>query len=97
MATRYRYADGSGEIGVISSVSKPFCRDCQRMRLSADGKLFTCLFAAEGHDIRPLLREEESPGLEDFLRSLLQVRTDRYSELRGVEASAKAEMSYLGG
>ena len=97
VATRYRYPDGSGEIGVISSVSKPFCRDCQRLRLSADGKLFTCLFAAEGHDIRPLLREAESPGFEDFLRSLWEVRTDRYSELRGEEASAKAEMSYLGG
>jgi cyclic pyranopterin phosphate synthase len=97
VATRYRYLDGGGEFGIISSVSAPFCRDCQRLRLSADGKLFTCLFASGGSDIRPMVRGESGEDLETFLRRLWGQRHDRYSELRGESAPPKAEMSYLGG
>ena len=97
VATRYRHRDGRGEIGVISSVSKPFCGYCQRLRLSADGKLFACLFAALGTDLRPLLRGNEPADLGAFVRDLWAHRSDRYSELRGESARPKAEMSYLGG
>ncbi|HEX7261802.1 MAG TPA: GTP 3',8-cyclase MoaA [Luteolibacter sp.] len=98
VAAYWRHADGAGEIGVIRSVTKPFCRDCQRLRLSADGKIFTCLFAAEGHDLRGLLRNGVEPEiLRETVRSIWQVRDDRYSELRGRVDLPKAEMSYLGG
>jgi cyclic pyranopterin phosphate synthase len=100
VADRWRYADGSGEIGVIASVSIPFCGDCTRARLSADGKLFTCLFSAKGHDIREVLR---SGGGEDEVRELVdrtwRARVDRYSELR-TEATSKlprVEMFAMGG
>ena len=100
VASRYRYSDGSGEIGVISSVTQPFCRDCTRARLSAEGKLFTCLFAVRGHDLRSLLRTGASDAdLEETLRSVWSARADRYSELRSGETDglAKVEMSYIGG
>lgn len=97
-ATRWGHADGDGEIGIIASVSKPFCGNCSRMRLSADGHVFTCLFAAQGHDLRPILR---GGGDDAVLRRALQgvwlARDDRYSEVRGTLRARKAEMSYLGG
>lgn len=95
VATRYRYRGSRLEVGVISSVTKPFCGDCQRIRLSADGKLFTCLFAAHGHDIKSLLRR--GGDLQSEIADLWTSRTDRYSELRGKEIQDKVEMSYLGG
>jgi cyclic pyranopterin phosphate synthase len=100
VARRYRYRDGSGEVGVIASVTQPFCGDCTRARLSAEGRLFTCLFAVRGHDLRALVRDGAT---DDELRTQLQGiwsgRTDRYSELRS-DATAdlpKVEMSYIGG
>jgi cyclic pyranopterin phosphate synthase len=100
VAKRYRYKDGSGEIGVIASVTQPFCGDCTRLRLSADGKLYTCLFATKGHDIRALLRGGSTDDeIAEFLRSLWTARTDRYSELRSSRTPnlPKVEMSYVGG
>jgi len=101
VANRYRYRDGSGEIGVIASVSQPFCGDCTRARLSADGKLYTCLFAIKGHDFRSRLRDGETDEeIAEFLRSVWRVRTDRYSELRSSKTTGlarKVEMSYIGG
>jgi cyclic pyranopterin phosphate synthase len=100
VARRYRYADGAGEIGVIASVTQPFCGDCTRARLSADGKLYTCLFAVHGHDLRALLRGGVSDGqLEDALSGVWRARDDRYSELRSAETVEleKVEMSYIGG
>jgi GTP 3',8-cyclase len=100
VASRWRYRDGSGEIGVISSVTQPFCSDCTRARLSADGKLYTCLFAVRGHDLRALLRGGASDEqLTDALRGIWGARTDRYSELRSAETAGleKVEMSYIGG
>ena len=100
VAARYRYKDGAGEIGVISSVTQPFCADCTRARLSADGKLYTCLFATEGHDLRALLRSGKS---DDEIRAALEAvwsaRDDRYSELRSAETAGlkKIEMSFIGG
>lgn len=103
-AGRWRYRDGSGEIGVIASVTQAFCRDCTRARLSTEGKLFTCLFATSGHDLRALLRTARSD--EDIgaaIAHIWQARGDRYSELRsagtvGLErALKKVEMSYIGG
>ena len=103
VAARYRYRDARGEIGLISSVTEPFCRDCHRARLSADGKLYTCLFASLGWDVLGALRagatDEE---LERFLRRIWQGRMDRYSDERAEvlasgEARAKVEMSYIGG
>jgi cyclic pyranopterin phosphate synthase len=98
VAAHWSHRDGGCEIGVIASVTRPFCRDCQRLRLSADGKLFTCLFAAAGHDLRGLLRSGRS---DDALRAAVAgiwgERNDRYSEERGRIARPKAEMSYLGG
>jgi cyclic pyranopterin phosphate synthase len=100
VAERYRYRDGTGEIGIIASVSQPFCRDCTRARLSADGKLFTCLFATQGHDLRALLRSgAEDAQLREELRRIWGVRTDRYSEIRS-QATVdlpKIEMFYIGG
>jgi GTP 3',8-cyclase len=100
VAQRYRYRDGAGEIGVIASVTQPFCGDCTRMRLSADGKLYTCLFSVRGHDVRALLRGgADDEELEQAIRGIWQRRTDRYSERRTEETAAlhKIEMSYIGG
>jgi cyclic pyranopterin phosphate synthase len=100
VAQRYRYLDGSGEIGVIASVTQPFCGDCTRARLSADGKLYTCLFAVRGHDLRALLRSGASQDeLGDAIRAVWERRTDRYSELRTEQTShlRKVEMSFIGG
>ncbi len=100
VAKRYRYKDGSGEIGVIASVTQPFCGDCTRARLSAEGKLYTCLFATRGHDLRAQLRGGRTDGeIAEFLRSVWRVRDDRYSELRSSQTPdlPKVEMSYIGG
>ena len=101
VAARYRYRDGSGEIGLISSVTQPFCHDCTRARLSAEGKLYTCLFASRGHDLRALVRSEISDAeLDEKLRTLWRVRDDRYSELRSQSTPLdlpKVEMSHIGG
>jgi cyclic pyranopterin phosphate synthase len=100
VAQRYRYRDGAGEIGVIASVTQPFCGDCTRARLSADGKLYTCLFAVRGHDLRAVLRSGASDEeLDAAIRSVWERRSDRYSELRTAETSSlrKVEMSYIGG
>ncbi len=99
VADRYRYLDGAGEIGVIASVTQPFCGDCTRARISADGKLYTCLFAVRGHDLRTLLRSGSSDELEETIRAVWTRRADRYSELRTADTSSlrKVEMSYIGG
>jgi cyclic pyranopterin phosphate synthase len=100
VAQRYRYRDGAGEIGVISSVTQPFCGDCTRARVSADGRLFTCLFATAGHDLRSLLRSgADDASLADALRAIWTGRSDRYSELRTLDTVdlPKVEMSYIGG
>jgi cyclic pyranopterin phosphate synthase len=100
VARRYRYLDGAGEIGVIASVTQPFCGDCTRARLSADGKLYTCLFAVRGHDLRAIVRSGASDAdIDDAIRAVWQRRTDRYSEVRTEETSRlrKVEMSYIGG
>jgi cyclic pyranopterin phosphate synthase len=100
VAQRYRYRDGTGEIGVIASVTQPFCGDCTRARLSADGKLYTCLFAVRGHDLRAVLRADTGDeALEEAVRSVWERRTDRYSELRTEQTShlRKVEMSFIGG
>jgi len=103
VAARYRYRDGRGEIGLISSVTEPFCRDCHRARLSADGKFFTCLFASLGWDALGCLRAGASDAeLENFLARIWQGRLDRYSDERAEviaagEAREKVEMSYIGG
>ena len=100
VAGRWRYVDGAGELGVIASVSRPFCGDCTRARLSADGQLFTCLFGGVGHDLRAPLRAGASDDeLDAFVRSIWRIRDDRYSEERS-EATAelpRAEMYALGG
>lgn len=100
VSERYRYTDGGGEFGVIASVSRPFCGDCSRARLSADGQLYTCLFATRGHDVRALLRSGASDAdLEADLRRVWGARDDRYSELRSAATVdlPKVEMSYIGG
>lgn len=100
VANRYRYKDGGGEIGVIASVSQPFCQDCTRARLSADGQLYACLFAARGHDFRGLLRGNSSDAqISAFLESVWGGREDRYSEIRSSETVGlpKVEMSRIGG
>ena len=100
VANRYRYRDGAGEIGVIASVTQPFCGDCTRLRLSADGQLFTCLFATRGHDLRAVLRSGATDAsVEADVRDLWRVRDDRYSEQRTAETAAlpKVEMSFIGG
>ncbi|MES2913398.1 MAG: GTP 3',8-cyclase MoaA, partial [Pseudomonadota bacterium] len=106
-AERWRYADGGGEVGVISSVTKAFCGDCNRARLSTEGKLFLCLFASQGHDLRALLRGEYSDEqLSAAVGHIWQRRDDRYSEQRAAmspdtsqpESNARrVEMSYIGG
>jgi GTP 3',8-cyclase len=100
VAQRYRYRDGAGEIGVISSVTQPFCGDCTRARLSADGQLYTCLFATTGHDLRGILRGgADDEQLQDAIRAIWIGRDDRYSELRTLETVElpKVEMSFIGG
>ena len=100
VATRFRYRDGAGQIGVIASVSQPFCGGCTRARLSADGKLYTCLFAASGHDLRAELRGgAPDRQLAERIRSVRSARVDRYSETRANESAPleKVEMSYIGG
>lgn len=100
VAGRYRYLDGMGEIGVISSVTQPFCSTCTRARLSADGKLFTCLFGIRGHDFRALLRDGATDSeLAAAIARIWERRTDRYSELRSAKTAdlPKVEMSYIGG
>ncbi len=103
VASRYRYLDGSGEIGLISSVTEPFCRDCHRARLSADGKLFTCLFASLGWDVLGCLRAgADDAELQAYLRRVWAGRLDRYSDERAEllahgETREKVEMSYIGG
>ena len=100
VATRYRFRDGGGEIGVIASVTRPFCGDCTRARLSADGRLYTCLFAVHGHDLRAPLRSGASDEeLRERLGAVWSARTDRYSELRtaATPGEPKVEMSYIGG
>jgi cyclic pyranopterin phosphate synthase len=103
VAARYRYRDGGGELGLISSVTEPFCKDCHRARLSADGKLFTCLFASQGRDVLGRLRAGASDAeLALFLAEIWSGRTDRYSDERAAllarhESRPKVEMSYIGG
>lgn len=100
VAGRYRYLDGAGEIGIISSVTRPFCSTCVRARLSARGELFTCLFASRGHDLRAPLREGAGDAeIEEIVASIWSRRTDRYSEIRAqfTAPSNKVEMSYIGG
>ena len=100
VAGRWRYRDGSGEIGVIASVTQAFCRDCTRARLSTDGKLYTCLFATGGHDLRALLRGgHDDAALSAAIGHLWGQREDRYSEQRSRETAGlrKIEMSYIGG
>ena len=100
VAKRWRHQDGGGEIGVISSVTQPFCRSCTRARLSAEGKLYTCLFATQGHDLRHLLRKgADDEYITETIRAIWKNRTDRYSEIRTSETVLlpKVEMSYIGG
>jgi GTP 3',8-cyclase len=100
VAMRYRYTDGGGEVGMIASVTQPFCGDCVRARISADGKLFTCLFAVAGHDLRTLVRGDATDDvIEERLRRIWNLRDDRYSEIRSAETAElpKVEMSYIGG
>jgi cyclic pyranopterin phosphate synthase len=104
-AERWRYRDGGGEIGVISSVTQAFCSDCSRARLSTEGKLYTCLFATGGHDLRALLREGRGDEeISSVIAGIWRSRADRYSELRAAgnaepaqATGKKVEMSYIGG
>jgi cyclic pyranopterin phosphate synthase len=105
-ASRWRYDDGDGEIGVISSVTHAFCSDCNRTRLSTEGQLYTCLFATGGHDLRALLRNQSSDAdIANAIGHIWHNRADRYSELRAARtgnetaapAARKVEMSYIGG
>jgi len=100
VAERWRYKDGKGEIGVIASVTQAFCRDCTRIRLSTEGKLYTCLFATAGHDLRALLRGDATDSeIRDTVTAIWTKRTDRYSEIRTSQTAKleKIEMSYIGG
>ena len=100
VARRWRYRDGGGEIGVIASVTQPFCGDCTRARLSAEGRLYTCLFASRGHDLRAVLRSGASDEeLSEAIDGVWSRRADRYSELRSrrTRERARVEMSYIGG
>ena len=100
VARRWRYRDGQGEIGVIASVTQPFCGDCTRARISAEGKLYTCLFAVRGTDLRELLRSGASDDeVRERVAAVWERRKDRYSELRSEQTAAlpKIEMSYIGG
>lgn len=104
VAKRWRYRDGAGEVGFITSVTESFCGDCSRARLSAVGQVYTCLFASEGHDLRELLRSgADDDALLSRVRSIWSARDDRYSELRGLNVPipgsgrGKVEMSHIGG
>ena len=100
VAERWRYADGAGEIGVISSVTEAFCGTCTRARLSTDGQIFTCLFAEKGYDLKRLLRGDVGDDvIRDSLAAIWQIRADRYSEIRTSETAKarKVEMSFIGG
>jgi cyclic pyranopterin phosphate synthase len=100
VAARWRYRDGSGEIGVIASVTQAFCRDCTRARLSTEGRLYTCLFATAGHELKPLLRGGASDDdISHAIDAVWRQRGDRYSEIRTAATGGlqKIEMSYIGG
>ena len=100
VAERWRYRDGAGEIGVISSVTQAFCRDCNRIRLSTEGALYTCLFAQSGHDLKQMLRAgADDDALRNEIAAVWRARDDRYSEIRTAETAnlPKVEMSYIGG
>jgi cyclic pyranopterin phosphate synthase len=100
VAERYRYKNGGGEIGIIASVTQPFCRDCTRARLSSEGTLYTCLFAASGYDFRlPLRSAKTDAEIAQLLRGVWHVRADRYSEIRTQDTARlpKVEMSHIGG
>ena len=100
VAGRWKYKDGSGEIGVVASVTQPFCRDCNRARLSAEGDLYTCLFAAKGFNLRDLIRGGATDDeISQAIVSLWNKRSDRYSELRSENTISlpKVEMSHIGG
>jgi len=99
VAKRWQYVDGGGEIGIITSVSEPFCGDCSRARLSATGSIYTCLFAGSGHDLRPVLRNENDAVLKNELKRIWTTREDRYSETRTSVSviRPKVEMSFIGG
>jgi len=99
VASRYGFEDGIGEIGIISSVSKPFCADCTRSRITADGLMYTCLFTNKGHDLRTQIRKNSLKDLEDFIKQIWINRSDQYSVLRslGKLDSEKVEMFKIGG
>jgi len=108
VADRWAYRDGDGELGVIASVTQPFCRDCTRARLTADGQLYTCLFASTGHDLRgPLRAGASNDDVAQQIASVWGARTDRYSELRSLATARplpvltldpnRVEMSRIGG
>jgi cyclic pyranopterin phosphate synthase len=100
VAQRWRYRDDNGEIGIIASVTQAFCRDCTRARLSTDGKLYTCLFADSGYDLRALLREPYSDAqIGNAIAAIWRRRADRYSEIRtaATPRESRVEMSYIGG
>ena len=98
VAKRWRFLDGSGEFGLITSVTQPFCGDCSRIRISAEGKSYHCLFTNKSRDVRQVLRNgANDQELAQFLADGWSKRDDRYSELRGKVTLEKAEMSYLGG
>jgi GTP 3',8-cyclase len=100
VAERWRYVDGAGEIGVISSVTRAFCSSCTRMRLSTEGSLYTCLFAQSGHDLKALLRAgAPDDAIRNEIAAVWRGRSDRYSEIRTAETARtkKVEMSYIGG
>jgi cyclic pyranopterin phosphate synthase len=100
VAARWKYRDGGGEIGVIASVTQAFCRDCSRARLSTDGRLYTCLFAGEGYDLRGLVRGGMGDeGIDNAIAAIWRQRMDNYSEIRTANTARlpKVEMSYIGG
>jgi cyclic pyranopterin phosphate synthase len=102
VATRFCYHDDGAEFGVITSISSPFCRDCTRARLTANGRLFTCLFATEGFDLRAAVRDGDldDEDLDVLIAGLWRRRGDRYSELRALARDnelPKVEMSFIGG
>jgi cyclic pyranopterin phosphate synthase len=98
VAQRYRYQDGSGEIGIISSVTQPFCGNCTRARLSSEGLLYTCLFGSFGHDLRAMLRNDKTDAeIAAFIGRIWRKRADRYSEIRTLETSRLPKMSHIGG
>jgi cyclic pyranopterin phosphate synthase len=100
VAKRWRYRDGQGEFGIISSVTEAFCSSCNRARLSTDGSLYTCLFADQGYDLKSIIRGGgDDAALSRAIAAVWQSREDRYSEIRTAETAKarKVEMSYIGG